>query len=263
MRRRALLPVDGLHPYTRRILARAREESFTLPSPSTIKSMDKMIRRLVAENLWNRFDIHYWGQYNDTNIKNFSRIDWISPSTRLLTDNIDVSYVANGWKFSGAPGSAYDTQFRFLDAIKATLNNAHKAAIVFDSSESTDAVTGIISGNITNGVDRWSAFNTNIQRVNSNLSLGVSVNLSGTGYKTISRTSATDVVLTSGISTFNATGNSTSLATNNEVISANSTSRGRLGLCNYSAGSAINDKYMLLRSIYNEFSASIGLTGFA
>lgn len=257
-----LNPYDsGLHRYTRAILAKADLEGFVKPNTATIKAMDKMIRQLDSQGIWDRMDIFYFARYNDVNLGNFSRINWINPSAHSLSSASTSLYNINGWKFDGS--TAIGTNFRTQDAVKLTLNNAHQSALIYDVSDASSAVESIIAGNDTNGIDRWSAWNTNLQRINANTSLSSNADLSGVGFKTINRKSATDVVLTSGATSLSRTGNSNALQSLSHNIGANSTNRSKLGISTFSMGSAIDDKVSDLRTLYNTFFTEIGLSAIA
>lgn len=252
---------DGLHRYTRAILRFARENSITAPNSPTIKAMDEFIRGLDSSGIWGRCDVFYIGAYNDLSLAEFSRINWISPNAHLLGSTATSLFTLNGWKFDGV--EAINTNYRTLDAVKLTLNNAHQAALVYEVPESPTATNTIIAGNQTNGIDRWSAFNTNLQRINANVSIDSNANLSGVGFKTINRKSATDVVLTSGATTIIRTGASYQLQIQNHVIGANSTNRSQLGIATFSMGAAIDDLVPTYRSLLNDYLYQIGLPAIA
>lgn len=87
------------------ILNYATSQGWTLPNDALIYKIDNYIRRLINYNLWNRFDVFYQFAYNNTTLKDFSRINWINPGQNTITFNGTASYGIDG--FNGTYDGSY------------------------------------------------------------------------------------------------------------------------------------------------------------
>lgn len=251
-------------PETRAIILRALKEGFNLPNLSTLSAIDSFIGALLASNLWNKFDTLLIGAFNDTNLREFTSIDWRYPFQELSIIGADVIYTQNGWK---AVGGGYLTSIRTRinkdNHIVSTPDNLHYMAVVYDVSEALTTNTRLISAETTNGKDVFSAINGTGNRITTNIgALDSAADLTGTGLKNISRFSSTDVYLcnknieffrTQPMTGFNATGF--------VQIFQNSTTRySKLGLSCYSIGASLhNGEALIFRNLFNAFLKNIGL----
>lgn len=87
------------------ILNYATSQGWTLPNDTLISKIDNYIRRLINYNLWSRFDVFYQFAYNNTALKDFSRINWINPGQNTITFNGTASYGIDG--FNGTYDGSY------------------------------------------------------------------------------------------------------------------------------------------------------------
>lgn len=85
-------------PETELILARAKEEAFTIPNGNTILAMDILIKTMKVDGSWYKEDSILNFAYNNTALSNFSLINWKNPMsvTNLVTFSRDWSNASWG-----------------------------------------------------------------------------------------------------------------------------------------------------------------------
>jgi len=261
-----------LIPKVRDILSVAKTNGFIVPNERTILAINTFIKKAMHYGLWEKFDYFLNGAYNDVNMLNFSRIDWRFPHNMRNTSPIafigDIDYSANGWKFKGLQNSFIDTgHYANNTQRKSSKTNLHYASVVNDISGVSVIADTLISSGQSNTWDTFLGTNTDRHKIASATSLvnlNSNADLTGTGLKTISRTSSTDVILSNKSTIINRTSNGGDLPPLSIWIGRNSTTRfSKLGLSNFSIGQAINDKTELYRQLYNEFLTEIGLNPIA
>lgn len=262
-----------LIPKVRDILSVAKTNGFIVPNERTILAINTFIKKAMHYGLWEKFDYFLNGAYNDINMLNFSRIDWRFPhnirdTSPLASIGSDVDYTTYGWKFKGLETSVINTNFLPSNAQrKSTKTNLHYASVVYDRSDVSVINDTLISAGFSNTRETFFAANNSQQRIaseNSLVNLNASADLTGTGLKTISRTSSNDVILSNKSTIINRTSVGGELPVGSIFIGRNSTTRfSKLGLSNFSIGQVINDKTELYRQLYNEFLTEIGLNPIA
>lgn len=92
------------------VLTRATSLGYTLPSAGLIVKQDTLYRALDAVGFFAASNLYYQFQTGDATLKNFSKINWASPSTFELQEVSSPVYDGTGWKSAGA-GSYLDTQW--------------------------------------------------------------------------------------------------------------------------------------------------------
>lgn len=77
----------GFLPETQAIINRANLEGFTLPSETTLLTIDVLIKAMITDGYWAKRDLILNFAYNDDNCREFSMINWKNPSGNLATEN--------------------------------------------------------------------------------------------------------------------------------------------------------------------------------
>jgi hypothetical protein len=238
------------------VLGRARAASiFALPSYSTLQALDTLITTLKSSGIWDKMDAIYNFAYNDTSLAVFSRLNLKSTFYSLATSGT-MTYQTNGY-LAGA-GSSYLTQYRpGVDNVQYQPESFSRTHILYQSASGA-----AIDQNTINGVnDTFFNSNTNTHRALSNVNLPQSVDMSGTGLKSIMRTSSTSVTLynqsTGTTLTQNRSGN---YGTSNQFFPFGN----GLGVGFSCFGAPLTQTDInTLRTAYNTYLSAIGLTPFA
>lgn len=261
---------NSLLPQTRAILSRADTEGITKPSMTTVKAMNKLIKKMIVTGIWDRLDYFANASYNDVNMKSFATINWKRPNDYPLSVyGADTLYNANGWKGVGTANSEINTHLTSAYSGRISTNtNVHYMSVVNDVSEVTAIADSLISSGGSNTVDVFFAFNTNVQRIASsgaNNNLNSNADLSGTGLKVMSRYTSNDVRLINKTVVLDRTSVGGELPPLNVLILRNSVTRySKLGLSCFSIGQSLHDgKDLLFRDMYNQYLIEIGLTAIA
>ena len=136
MRYRTLMG-DDYGTYTKQIIKYANANGIIIPSSDIIDAMETFIGQLVANDLWNRFDIFYNFAYNNVNLKDFARINWKSPGDFTITYNGTVDYGVDGYK------GTYDSSYAGLKLNTGFVPSTH--AVQYQPSNSSAFLYGNIA----------------------------------------------------------------------------------------------------------------------
>jgi hypothetical protein len=171
------------------LLGRARGGNIAVPSDSTLQALDTFILSLKASGTWDKMDAVYNFAYNDTNVATFSRLN-LKNTLNSLATNGTMTYQTNGY-LAGA-GSSYLTGYR-----PGTSNVQYQTDAFSRTHILYQAAAGArIDANTINDLnDTFYNSNTNTHRALSNVNLPQSVDMSGTGLKSIVRNNSTSVSL--------------------------------------------------------------------
>jgi hypothetical protein len=74
---------ESYSPELKAIINRAKTEGFTLPSKPTLQATDVLIQQMIADGYWQKRDSFFNFAYNQQNLINFTRINWINPTGSL------------------------------------------------------------------------------------------------------------------------------------------------------------------------------------
>lgn len=254
---------------TKSILSKAKSSSFSLPSIDKIRALDRFIRKLKKEGIWDRVDDLWWGAYNDTSLANFSSIDLKRPFRPNLLYGSTSTYNSTGWKGSGLTTGGISTFYDYdtLFTGKAyVLGNSNVTAVVADTIGASTVSEFLISSAGTNGLDTFYAFNTVAQRQNSSnnsaFDLSSAADLSGIGFKSFSKVGDNAVLYNKGVQ-YLRTSPTNSLPPNELVLLKDSTRFSKLGLSMFSIGGSNIGSEVAYRQIINEFLVDVGLTAYA
>ena len=229
--------------------------SVTLPSNSTLQALDTLIATLKTSGIWDKMDAIYNFAYNDTNVAGFSRLN-LKSTFYSLAVNGTMTYQANGY-LAGA-GSSYLSGYQpGTNNIQYQVESFSRTHILYQSASGAQ-----IDINTVNGVnDTFYNSNTNTHRAMSNVNLPQSVDMSGTGLKSIMRTSGTSVTLYNQSTGTTLTQNRAGFYTATGQYFPYGNGLG-VGFSCFGAPLTQTD-INTLRTAYNTYLSAIGLTQFA
>lgn len=188
---------ENFHPLTVRIFARANSIGATLPTDQ--QKFDTYIRSM-ADIITTNFDLFL--RLRGTGDANFRRINLANPEGVLV--DFYGGYTLDNSGFKGNGVNAYiDTNFNpslLVSGQKYQLNDAEFGGIVseYPSSENTASTFSPFLGTtLALGRNTLYLRPTNASKINAaGNNLNTTVDMSGTGFKSICRNSATTVLLT-------------------------------------------------------------------
>lgn len=249
----------SLLPETQAILNYATSQGWTLPSGPTTLVIDTYIGDLILYGLWNKHDVIYNFAYNDNTLSDFARINWKSPGSFTIQHQVStVFYNNNG--FQGNASNYLDTTFiPAIDGFQYTQNQASRSFVIAFDASFGNGYEG--NSNLSNIVFKS---DSTLQRINSSNNLNTSFNMGGIGFKSIIRDDSANVRLANLGTIVGRTQTSTTLPTVPQLILRFGASSCNATFSNYMMGTNINNVELgYLRTLYNTFLTSIGLTAFA
>lgn len=171
------------------VVGRAFASSLTLPSNSTLQALDTFIATLITSGIWNKMDAIYNFAYNNTAVSAFSRLN-LKSTFYSLGVNGTMTYQANGY-LAGAGNSYLSGYTPGTNNVQYQVESFSRTHILYQSASGA-----AIDQNTINGAnDAFFNSNTNAHRAMSNVNLPQSVDMSGTGLKSIMRNSFNSVSL--------------------------------------------------------------------
>jgi hypothetical protein len=171
------------------VLGRARAIGAESPSDSTLQALDTFIATLKTAGIWDKMDAVYNFAYNNTNVATFSRLN-LKSTFYSLGVNGTMTYQTNGY-LTGV-GSSYLTGYTpGVNNVRYQPDSFSRTHILYQS-----AAGARIDANTINDLnDTFYNSSTNLHRALSNVNLPQSVDMSGTGLKSIMRNSFNSVSL--------------------------------------------------------------------
>lgn len=197
-------------------LARVSTEAFTTPSNAVLDALETFFSAINTSSL----DFVHVFRMGDVAYENASSVKFIRSSLDLGVYTNGLTYGATGITGDGATTN-FDTQFNpGADATKYALDSACRFMYV-----GVDATLGTaMDGNASGSTNRMVRTNSNQQRINQGGgNLNLAVDLSGTGYRAINRSDATNIELYTGLTRTNRTATSTAVINADQVILQSST----------------------------------------
>lgn len=237
------------------LVGRAFQSGVTIPSDTTLLALDTFIATLKSSGIWDKMDAIYNFAYNNTSVAAFSRLNMKSTFYTLAANGSPLyqtsGYLANGGNLVGyQPG----------------VNNANVQLSSFSRTYIFYQVGGggqIDSNSIHGTNNSMYVQNTNTHRAMSTTNLPQAVDLTGTGLKSMVRTSSASVTLynQSTSTTLAQPQNTSSFGTSNQTFPI-ATSLG-IGLAAFGSGNITQTDINTIRTAYNTYLSAIGLTPFA
>ncbi|MFA5644536.1 MAG: type II secretion system protein [Patescibacteria group bacterium] len=241
------------------IIARAEAEGFTLPSVSTLRQVDILIGAMKTSGFWDEQDLILNFAYNNTDLANFSRINWKNPSDPLAVRNGGLTYGVYGELGNGSNAHIDTNNNPSTYGGNYTLNDAGRGAVIFSAGSVIDGTANASINSLRNG-------NLDAHKINqlATTALSPSADLSGVGYKGVNRDDATNVRFYNKATELNGTANSSSLYNGNQYLMRRGGTYSSIGISFYHLGGSISQTITQnFRIAYNAYLVSIGLTAIA
>lgn len=246
-------------PETVAIIDRAFDEGFALPLSNRLHAYDNLIYDLKQGLVWNIEDLILNFAYNQLGLEGFCRINHKNPTGNLITLVGGLIYTVNGFEGNGIDGYI-DTNFNpSIDTNNYTLNNSGRGAILYKSTQSgainragIDSAGGLNFNTMRNAVSY-------VQQLNSG-NVSSPADLSGTGYKGISRTVSTGVSIVNKSVKTDFISASTGIRNDTQRLFMTEGLCSDIGISGYHLGAARTDaQNFAYRTAYNKFFQTIGL----
>jgi hypothetical protein len=235
------------------VLDYATTQGYTLPSAGQQALQNQLVVDLKDGGIWSKLDT--FGVFATDGDSDFALIDWIR-----LTDYTAVNSptFTTNQGFTGDGVSAYiDTNFNpSTSGVNYTLNNASRGIHVVNAGNGLGLDGTLNTG--SNLANRMLGGNSSIQSINQgNSALNAAVDLSGIGFKTIIRTSSSNVELFNETTQFSRTRVSSIIENFNQVVFRNGAGNFSTALVsNYYMGGNTVAEYLAMRTAYlNYFNA--------
>ena len=169
------------------VLNYATTQGYTLPSASQQSLQNQLVVDLKTAGVWSKLDT--FGVFATDGNSDFALIDWIR-LTQYTAVNSPTFITNQGFKGNGT-SSYIDTNFNAaINGVNYTLNDASRYIYMYQIVTETrldgDAVTA------DNSMLGQTAIS---HRINGGSFLSASVDLTGTGFKSIHRVSSSNIVL--------------------------------------------------------------------
>lgn len=241
------------------IIDRAFDEGFALPLSNRLHALDNLIYDLKQGFVWDGEDLLLNFVYNQLGLEGFSRINHKKPTGDLITLVGGLIYTINGFEGNGIDGYINTNFNPATGTNNYLLNSASRGAVIYKNTQS-----GATNGA---GIDSAGAVNFNsirnavssVQQLNSG-NVSSPADLSGTGYKGISRTASTGVSIINKSVKTNFLSNSTVIRNDTQRLFMTEGLCSDIGISGYHLGASRTDAQNLAyRTAYNKYFAAIGL----
>jgi len=233
------------------VLDRATTLGYTLPSASQQIIQNNLVLSLKAGGIWTKLDVLYI--FANDGGRNFATLNWKAP-TLNQSSLIDTPTFTTNQGFEGNGTSSYiNTNFNpATSGVNYTQNNASRYIYTLN-------VVGIFDGIEADISNRLSNTGTTAQRINqgSGVLNSAYTYLSGTGMKSIHRTSSTNVELFSDITKSSRTANSFTITNANQVISRSLTTYSANRVSMYAMGASLVSENTAFVNAFNTYIYNI------
>ena len=192
--------VSGFDPDYQAILTRATALGYTLPDAQTQVAGNNLVVAMKSAGIWSKLDIFY--VYATTGDQNFALLNWKNPLLYQCTLVNAFNFRARGGFLPTSATSYLSTNWiPPTNGVQYTQNDASRFAYITTSTNPAISPSTAIDGNTTANNNRINNSATAIQRINGTASFAVGPpDLQGGGLKTITRSDANTVTVTSGSS---------------------------------------------------------------
>ena len=192
--------VSGFDPDYQAILTRATALGYTLPDAQTQVAGNNLVVAMKSAGIWSKLDIFY--VYATTGDQNFALLNWKNPLLYQCTLFNTFTFRARGGFLPTAATSYISTNWiPPTNGVQYTQNDASRFSYITTSAIPSVSPSITIDGNTTANNNRISNSATTIQRINGGATFTVGIgDFQGGGLKTITRSDANTVTVTSGTS---------------------------------------------------------------
>ncbi|WP_124981002.1 hypothetical protein [Nonlabens xiamenensis] len=252
--------INHLEVETRNALRIAYENNFQAPDNNTITSLNRLIRRMKQEGLWDKKDTFFNFAYNNLLLSDFAKIDL--KRSILCEAPYGVEPVLTEYGFDFDLQAALDTNFvPSTDGENYTQDDASKECIIYDLSGGTACINTAL--NSTD--ERWFSAGPN-SWLNSASPMVGTLPSNVVGYRSISRSNSSEVNYVTKYTTKTLEQIADRMSNRKIVIGnyATSSSYDHAFLSMFAMGSSLSfQETQKQREILNEFFANIGLNEIA
>lgn len=246
---------QNLEPETVAVLNYAKANGYS--KPADIKPLDQLIKDLKDDGIWDKLDVFY--VFSDNSSVSFKLINLINPNLHYATAYGGLTWGIDGVLGNGTNGYI-DTNYNpSVSGINFTLNNASIFALVSDVS-APYAFTGTDTG--TSRHNQFANYNGNAHRLNSTGGVNVTnVDMSGGGYKFMSRINSTTLEFVNGSVLSDRAQNSLSVPNANQRIlqSGGSSSNHKISFFGMGSSLTYSETQSFITN-YNAYLTRLGLT---
>jgi len=253
-----LMSGGGYNAYITAYIARLTALGYTQPSAATLSAMNTFTSAIPS--VMAKLDTLYIQALNDVALANAANVNIITPASFLMTRSGTVSQLVSGFQGNAVDGYG-DTNYNpATQGVNYLLNSASRLMYIYTVGAGTHLEASSTGATVYNQITFGSSAS---QRVNSNFTnlTGGTVDMSGAGYKGITRLNSTNLELYNGLTKSSRTATSVSIASYNQQI-------GRHGTVGYSShvfslygmGGALTEaEHNLVRSSFLTYLTAIGL----
>ncbi len=249
---------SGFDESLQAVLDYAASQGYAIPSQPHLVALDELLKGEKNDSgTWGLSDLKYIFANDGDN--NFRTLNYINPTTYKATLFGGITRTDYGFEGNAIDGYI-TTGFTLSGGVNYKLNDAHICAVVYKAfvTANRDHMSGV-TGNVT--YNNWRNNNNMFQRINTNATLPVNMDYSGSGMKVIRRNASTHL---SGISGTTVIGDiaadSAALTGAQQLFRRNTQDYSDMGFSMFTMGSFMgNDQYLSLRTLVNNYLTSIGL----
>jgi hypothetical protein len=228
------------------VLDRATVLGYTLPSVGQQVKQNQLVLDLKAAGVWAKLDVMY--VFATDGSSDFATLNWKNPSAHQCAVVGTLNFTTNsGFR------SVLNTNFNpATSGVNYTLNDAGR--FMWISASGSNAFDGLDVGFANSLFSSTSAS----QRINmSTTALNASVAMAGTGWRTINRTSSTNVELFVGLTQNSRTATSVSVVSANQFIQKADASLGTMRHAFYAMGASLVSENTDFYNAFNTYLTSL------
>ena len=256
----ASTPAPSFDPDYQAILDRATSLGYTLPSSQVKIAGNNLVETLKSDGIWSELDVLYVPATDGDS--SFATLNWKSPANFQLTLNNSPSFTPRRGFGGDGISSNISTNFNFQTQIatsKYQQDNAHRAAFLMRASYNSSS--NAIDGMTTASVNRMTNSSNVVQRINSSGNVTGAVLMLGGGFKAISRTSSTNILVIND-SKVESKATAASIAPPNaaQFLLRSGSAHGDSIIGFYSMGSNIDSTYLQLNTAIKNYMTSLAVT---
>lgn len=231
---------------------------FTEPSSATLSAMNTLTDS-IGSTIWGLIDVFYVMSLNNASLTDTYRVNLKTPASNLITSNGAISYGLAGPQGDGV--SAFlDTNFNPSTAGgNYALNSASRLLWVYTDDAGAPTV---MDGTSNASFNIISSNNGTSHRINAGASgvLNSAVDMVGTGYKAINRSTSTDVQLYKVLTKSDRTQTSSSIFNGNQYIFRSGTSYSTHRISFYAMGGSLSEvQHNTLQAAMSAYLTALGL----
>jgi len=176
------------------VLNRGNALGYKLPTYAQRVKQNNVVKQLKSNGIWQKLDIFYMFATNGD--VNFSTLNWKNPLLYQGTRVASPSFVINKGAKGDGMGAYINTNYNAAtNGVQYTLNSCSRGAWVYDNT-GTSTANACIDGVMGNTENCFFGISATAHRINQGTNnLPANVDMSGVGFKMITRSNANTVVM--------------------------------------------------------------------